>query len=114
MLFRSAVYEFRRSKKINLSVAAVIVMWTSAVLGYYLTYIILLAFIGLPNMEYYLIFGQRGLTFWQDWAELFPKLILFNFLKWTVVGIIVSTFAGFVTSSFYSFWVRKTNAILPV
>lgn len=107
-----AKYEFRHSKRVGQSVMAVIVMWVSAVLGYYLTYTVLLAFVGLPNMHSYLVFGQHGPTFWQDWAVLFPKLILFKFLQWTVVGVIVGGFAGFITSSLYSFWVRKTNAIL--
>jgi hypothetical protein len=87
-------------------------MWVSAVLGYYLTYTVLLAFVGLPNMEYYLVFRQYDPTFWQDWAALFPRVILFKFLQWTVVGVIVGGFAGFVTSSLYSFWVRKTGAIV--
>ena len=107
-----AKYEFRHSKRVGLSAIAVIVMWVSAVLGYYLTYTVLFAFVGLPNMQYYLVFGQHGPTFWQDWAALFPKLILFKFLQWTVVSVIVSGFAGFITSSLYSFWVRKTNAKL--
>jgi DNA-binding CsgD family transcriptional regulator len=106
-------YEFRRSKKVSLSMVAVIVSWVSAVIGYYLIYVVLLAFIGLPNMEYYLVFGQRGPTFWQDWGELFPKLILYDFLKWALVGVIVGGLAGLVTSSLYSFWIKKTNAILP-
>jgi DNA-binding CsgD family transcriptional regulator len=106
-------YEFHLSKKVSLSVVAVILMWISAVLGYYLIYVVLLAFVGLPHMQYYLVFGQRGPTFWQDWAELFPKLILYDFLKWTVVGLIVGGFAGLLTSSFYSFWVKKTNSVMP-
>lgn len=106
-------YEFRRSRKINLSVAAVIMVWISAVVGYYTNYVALLAFVGLPHMEYYLIFGQQGPTFWRDWAELFPKLILLKLLKWTVIGTVVGGFAGLVTSSLYSFWIRKTNTILP-
>jgi hypothetical protein len=104
--------EFRHSKKISLSVIAVIVTWASAVLGYYLTYTVLLAFVGLPNMEHYIVFGQHGPTFWQDWAALFPRLILFKFLQWTVVGVIVGGFAGLITSSLYAFWVRKTNTRL--
>lgn len=105
--------EFRQSKKVSLSVMAVILSWIGAVFGYYLFYLVLLAFIGLPNMEYYLIFGERGPRFWQDWAELFPRLILFKFLQWSVVGAIVGGLAGFVTSSLYSFWEWKTNRILP-
>jgi DNA-binding CsgD family transcriptional regulator len=104
--------EFRHSKKISLSVIAVIVMWASAVLGYYLTYTVLLAFVGLPNMEYYLVFGQHSPGFWQAWMALFPRLILFKFLQWTMAGIIVGGFAGLITSSLYAFWVRKTNTRL--
>lgn len=88
------VSEFRRSRKVSLSIIAVIVSWVSAVLSYYLTYVGMLAFLGLPHMEHYLIFGQRGPTFWQDWAELFPKLILYDFLQWTVVGIIIGGLSG--------------------
>jgi hypothetical protein len=108
-----AIYEFRHSGTIFLSVCAVISVWSSAVLGYYINYVVLLALIGLPNMEYYLVFGQRGPTFWQDWAELFPRLILFKFLKWTVIGIVVSGFAGLLTSWLYSVWRKKDNTALP-
>ena len=105
--------EFRLSKKIGRSVGAVVITWVSAVLGYYITYLVLLAFIGLPNMESYLVFRPHSLAFWQDWAELFPKLILFKFLQWTIVSIVIGGFAGLVTSSLYSFWIKKTHTVLP-
>ena len=108
-----AVYEFRRSENVQQAIVAVLVVWVSAVFGYYLTYLVLLAFFGLPNMEYLLVFGKHSSTFWQDWAGIFNRLILFSFLKWAVVGIFVGGFAGFVTSSIYSVWVKKTRAILP-
>ena len=85
--------EFRHSRKITPSVIAVMVVWGSAVLGYYLTYAALLAFVGLPN----------------DWAGLFPQLILFKFLGRAMIGIIIGGIAGLITSSLYSFWVRKTH-----
>jgi len=108
-----AVYEFRRSENVQQAIVAVLVVWVSAVFGYYLTYLVLLPFFGLPNMEYLLVFGKHSSTFWQDWAGIFNRLILFSFLKWAVVGIFVGGFAGFVTSSIYSVWVKKTRAILP-
>jgi DNA-binding CsgD family transcriptional regulator len=107
-----ALHEFRHSARVQLSALAVIVVWLSAVLGYYLTYLILLAFFGLPNMEYLLIFGAHSPTFWQDWSTVFNKLILFNFLKWAIVSIIVGGIGGMITSSVYSFWIRKTEATL--
>jgi len=106
------IYEFRSSQKIRLSVFAVIVMWISAVIGYYANYIVLLAFVGLPNMDYYLVFGHHSPSFWKDWAELFPRLILFNYLKWTVVGTAIGGITGLITSTLYSFWVKKTHQIL--
>jgi hypothetical protein len=105
--------EFRHSQNVSRSVIAVIVMWVSAVLGYYLTYLLLLAFVGIPHLESYLVFGQHGSRFWQDWAEVFRGLILLKFLRGAVVGTIIGGLAGFVTSSLYSFWMRKTNTILP-
>jgi len=105
--------EFRHSRRIGSSVIAVMLMWVSAVAGYYLTYTMLLAFVGLPNMEHYLIFGSHGATFWRDWAALFPRLILFKSLQWMIVGAIIGGCAGLITSSLYSVWVRKTSAILP-
>lgn len=108
-----AVYEFHHSKTLRLSVLAVIAMWVSAVLGYYVNYIVLLAFFGLPHMEYLIVFGQRTSTFWQDWGEIFPKLILFNFLKWTAASVIGSGLVGLITSSLYSSFAKKSNKILP-
>jgi hypothetical protein len=105
--------EFQLSKKVSLSVVAVIVSWVSAVFGYYLTFVVLLAFIGLPHMEYYLVFGQHGPTFWQDWAKLFPSLILFKFLQRAVIGAVIGGFVGLLISSFYSLWIRKTYTKLP-
>jgi DNA-binding CsgD family transcriptional regulator len=50
---------------------------------------------------------------WQDWAALFPKLILFKFLKWKIVGAPVGGLAGLVTSRLYSIWIEKTNPPRP-
>jgi DNA-binding CsgD family transcriptional regulator len=102
-----AVYEFRRSEKVTQSALAVIVTWVSAVLGYYLTYLVLLAFVGLPNLESLLVFGEHSATFLTDWGAAFNKLILFHFLKWTVVGTLAGGFAGLVTSSIYSVWTKR-------
>lgn len=105
-------HEFLRSRNVSQSVIAVIVSWVSGVFGYYLTYVVLLAFVGLPNMEYYLLLGPHGPTFWQDWVELFPRLILFKFLRWAVIGAVIGGFTGLVTSYLYSLWL-KTRTILP-
>ena len=88
-----ARHEFRHSKKISLSAMAVAVMWVSAVLGYYLTYSVLLALISPPHME--------------------PGLVISKFLQWAVVGVMIGGLAGFIASWIYSFWIKRTNTILP-
>ena len=102
-----AIYEFRCSASVRFSVMAVVTVWVSAVLGYYVNYLVMLAFIGLPNMEFLLVFGQRTSTFWQDWANIFPKLILHNLLKWIGIGVIFSSVAGLITGSVYSVLSKK-------
>ncbi|HLA97484.1 MAG TPA: helix-turn-helix transcriptional regulator [Anaerolineales bacterium] len=94
-----AVYDFYRSRSLHSSVMAVVVVWLSAVLGYYVNYVIMLAIFGLPHMEYLVILGHRTSNLWQDWRELFPRLILIKFLKWAVVGAIASAIAGYITGS---------------
>lgn len=104
-----AVYESRHSKTPYLSALAVVMVWTSGVLGYYVIYVALLALFGLPNMEYLLVFGERSPTIWQDWGAIFPTLILSNFLKWTAVGVIGGGFAGFVISLLYPRLIKKNH-----
>lgn len=104
-----AIYEFRSSASVQFSVMAVVTVWVSAVLGYYVNYLVMLAFIGLPNMEFLVFFGQRTSTFWQDWANIFPKLILYNLFKWIGIGVILSGVAGLITSSVYSVLSKKNH-----
>jgi DNA-binding CsgD family transcriptional regulator len=59
-----AVYESRRSMSVGLSVLAAVTVWVSAVLGYYLNYLAMLALIGLPNMEHLLILGGQTNSLW--------------------------------------------------
>lgn len=100
--------EFRRSASLRLSALAVITVLVSAVLGYYSNYVAMLALVGLPHMEHLLVFGQPTATLWQDWGSIFPRLILFNFLKWTVVLALIGGVAGLVTSSLVSVLSKKS------
>ncbi|NMC11399.1 MAG: helix-turn-helix transcriptional regulator [Chloroflexi bacterium] len=97
-----AVYEFNRSSSQHLSVVAVITVCVSAVLGYYLNYIVMLAFFGLPHMEYFIIFGQHALSFWQDWNQLFQNLILYKSIKWFLISGFGGGIIGYLTTRWYS------------
>lgn len=95
-------YEYKRSYSLRLSVMAVITVWICAVLGYYINYMVMLAIVGIPNMEYLVILGQRTASFWQDWGQIFPKLILFKFFKWVILGSITGGITGYLTARIYS------------
>lgn len=109
-----ALFEFRSSASLRQSVLAVVVVWLSAVFGYYINYLVMLAVVGLPNMEYLLIFGQQTSSLWEDWSAIFPGLILYNFLKWAAVGIVVAGISGWVTGSIASSLTKKTYKTLPI
>jgi len=94
-------------------VLAVIVVTVSAVLGYYVSYVLVLALFGTPQMEFLLVLGKHSPTFWQDWVDIFRTLILSDLIKWSFRWMIVGGVSGFLTSSLYSFWLKKTRA-LPV
>jgi DNA-binding CsgD family transcriptional regulator len=96
-----ALIESRRSPSVRLSVLAVVTVWLGAVLGYYLNYLATLAFVGLPHMEYLLLFGQRTASFWEAWPKVLMKLIVVNYLKWTLVGSVISAIAGLITGSVF-------------
>jgi hypothetical protein len=109
-----AVVEFHHSTSLRLSILAVITVCLSAVLGYYVNYLAMLAFFGLPNLEFLLIFGQRTAAFWPTWNKIITNLILYNYLKWSLVGILVGGIAGLITSSVYSSLSKKNYKISPV
>jgi hypothetical protein len=97
-----AVVEFRRSMSLRFSVLAVVTVWVSAVLGYYVNYLVMLALVGLPHMEHLLILGGQTNSLWQEWSVIFPRLILSKFLKWTLVGVLAGGVTGLITGSLYS------------
>jgi DNA-binding CsgD family transcriptional regulator len=88
-----ARYEFRHSRKVSLSAMAVTMTWVSAVFGYHLIYSVLLGFVGMPHVS--------------------VGLIVSKFVQWSVVSVIVGGSAGLIASLLYSFWIKKTNTILP-
>ena len=99
--------EYRRSQSRRSAVLAAMVACVSAVLGYYVYYVLLLALFGLPHMDHLLVWQANSGTFWQEWAAIFPSLIVADFLKWTAVSLIGSGLAGGVGVWLYSAWVER-------
>lgn len=109
-----AVVEYRRTASLKWSVLSVVTVWVSAVLGYYVNYLVMLAFIGLPNMEFLVVFGERSAAFSQTWQNILPDLILRNLLKWIGVGILAGGVCGLISTSVVSALSRKPGRMLAV
>jgi DNA-binding CsgD family transcriptional regulator len=107
-----AVVEYRRTASLKWSVLSVVTVWVSAVLGYYVNYLVMLAFIGLPNMEFLVVFGERSAAFSQTWQNILPDLILRNLLKWIGVGILAGGVSGLISTSVVSALSRKSGRML--
>lgn len=109
-----AIYQVHRSKSARLSAVAGITVWSSAIFSYYTYYTALLAFWGLPHMDYLLVFGRRSPTFWRDWARVFQKIILSQFLEWIIIAVIGGGIVGLVASRVYFYWLgRRTKVLSP-
>jgi len=108
-----AVIELRRSASSKRSVLAVVVVFVSAVLGYYLNYLTMLALVGLPNLEFLLVLQPHSPTLWQDWAGMFPQLILFKFIKWAIAGAIIGAAMGLITNVFNTARIARRHKMLP-
>lgn len=106
-----AIYETRRHKLALPSALASVTVWSSAIFGYYTYYTALLAFWGLPHMDYLLVFGERSPTFWQDWAKVFWKVILSQFLEWIIIAIVGGSIVGFIASRSYIYWIGRRTKI---
>lgn len=109
-----AIYEVHRSRSTRLSAVSGITVWSSAIFSYYTYYTALLAFWGLPNMDYLLVIGEHPPTFWQDWAIVFQKVILSQFLEWIIIAVIGGGIVGLIASRFYFYWLgRRTKVLSP-
>lgn len=106
-----AVYEYRNSRRLGLSVLAVILTWTGAIFGYFISYIGVLALIGLPQMEDYLVFNEHIPAFWLNWWAMFRFTFIPDLIKGLFLCVIIGSASGLVTTWLYSFWLKKTSLI---
>jgi hypothetical protein len=99
-----AVYEARRSGKAVWSGMAVVTLWLSSIVAYYLYYTYLLAFVGVHRMEDLLIFGPRPNYFWGLWAITMRSLILRQMGEWGMVALVGGFIVGWLVSWVYLRW----------
>ena len=108
-----AVYEYRNSRRLGLSVLAVILTWMSANFGYFVSYIGVLALIGPPQMEDYFLFNEHTPAFWLNWWAWFRFTFIPDLIKGLFLCVIIGGVSGLVTAWLYSFWLKKTSIASP-
>jgi hypothetical protein len=96
-----AIYESRRSGYVRLAAFASVIVWTFAILSYYLYYTLLLLFWGLPHMDFMLYSNRHAPTYWQDWKPAFQRIVLAQFFDWIGVAIIGGAIVGTLTAILY-------------
>jgi hypothetical protein len=113
--FPAAVYEAWRSGKALWSGMAVVTVWLSAVVAYYLYYAYLLAFVGLNEMQDLLVFRPHPIYFGQLWSSTLRDLIFRHIwergLVALVVGFIVGGLAGWATLRWLAWHSLQSRAI---
>lgn len=96
-----AAYEEKRSNSIGLAVLSAIIVWSLAVLNYYLYYTVLLLFWGLPSVEFMLLSNRNSPSYWQDFNPLFQRLILDQFFDWIPIALFGGAIVGALTGVIY-------------
>lgn len=104
-----AMVEYRHSQRVGLSALSVVIVWVSAVCGYFISYVVMLALFGLPQMEYLLIFNEHTPDFWRNWRAIFYTLILSDLVKWVVISLFVGGISGLLSGTLYAYWFKKTQ-----
>lgn len=89
-----AIYEARRAQRITSPIAASVITWLCAMVGYYGFYALQLSLGKLPSYEHLNIFGEKYPGFWLDFSRIFNRVILSQFLEWTLIAIVCGSILG--------------------
>ncbi len=103
-----ALYEARRSRSSLHSALAGIVTWCAAIVAYYLTNAVHLAFVGVPGRSELHVSSYGSETFWTNWAGVFRGSILGGISEWLLVAVIGGAIIGFLTGLGYLWFTRRS------
>lgn len=104
------VYETRISRSRLRSAAASVAVWCSAIVAYYLTNAVQLAFWGLPTRPEMHISNLNSPYFWHNWRNVFLGDILGGITVWIMVAFIGGAIIGSLTGSIYLQFHRRPQA----
>ena len=101
-------YESRTSRSVSRSAMAGALCWACSIASYYVFYLLLLSFWGLPNMEHLLILGPKQAGFWQEWSDAFQKIILNQVIEWLPIALVGGSLVGIAV-----WWFVARNRSIP-
>ncbi len=101
------IYETKRSTSIKSPILAAILTWTCALFSYFAYYAVLLSLGLLPNLAHLNVFGDRYDGFWREYARMFNRIILFQFLEWLPIAVI----GGTIIAVFFWWVIHKPRKI---
>jgi len=94
-----ALYEARLSRSRLRSAVASLSTWCAAIVAYYLTNAVQLAFIGLPGRQELHISNHSAPWFWENWASVLRGDILGGITEWIMVAVVGGAIVGFLAAS---------------
>ena len=97
-LIPTAIYEMRRSQSLWRAAISAIIVWSAALVSYYIFYAFRLMFIGLPNMDFMLFSNRHSTTYWTDWWPPFQRVILNQFAEWIGIAVIGGAIVGMLSA----------------
>lgn len=96
-----ALYEARRSRARLRCALASLAAWCAAIVAYYLTNAVQLAFVGVPGRPELHISNRSAPHFWQNWAFVLRRNILAGITEWMVVAVVGGAIVGLAVGSLY-------------
>ncbi|NLF65447.1 MAG: hypothetical protein GX579_12705 [Chloroflexi bacterium] len=96
-----ALYEVRVSRARLRSALASLTAWCAAIVAYYLTNAVQLAFVGVPGRPELHISNRSAPHFWQNWAFVLRRNILAGITEWMMVAVVGGAIVGLAVGSLY-------------
>jgi hypothetical protein len=107
----AAIFEMKHSGKLWKAALAAVVVWSMALLSYYVYYAFLLMFVGLPNFDFMLFKNREAATYWADWWPPFKRVIVNQFFEWLLVGLVGGTIVGIISAYLYAITSKKRKGL---
>jgi len=95
------IHEARRAVRGTTPALASALTWFCAMLGYYGYYTVLLSLGKLPHLEYLNVFAGKYTTFWLDYWKMFQRVILSQFLEWSLIALVAGSTLGALLYRFF-------------